>query len=390
LIRRDLPKIYNKFASGPYVIQARIIHSEAGRVLSPGWLLVKDGRVVDFGHGSAPEIADAQKVDLPDLALFPGTIDAHAHLDLDEGFGLDLFERVERAVSYGVAAIRDGGDRLCRVLSERGRIEKDLRLAVSGTALFQEGRYGSFLGRAMKDLDDIKKSIRDLADSGVDQIKVLASGLVNLETFGRVGKPQFTEDELKKIVRLANDVGLEVMAHANGPDAAAWALNAGVGSVEHGYFMGAENIHRLADSGAVWVPTIQPLAVLVERETDPGRRDRIQRIIEDQVGQLRLARELGAKVAAGTDGGSPGVRAGADLGRELGWFVKAGYSMVETLTRVTQTAAEPAGLGNDLGRLTPGKMAYMVGFAADEKPADTLADPPIFVGRPASSANDQL
>ena len=72
-----------------------------------------------------------------------------------------------------------------------------------------------------------------LADSGVDQIKVLASGLVDLEKFGRVGKPQFTRDELKDTVCLAKDVGLGVMAHANGPDAVAWALNAGVRSVEN-------------------------------------------------------------------------------------------------------------------------------------------------------------
>ena len=245
-------------------------------------------------------------MELPNLAVYPGLIDAHAHLDLDEGAGLDLFERVDRAASLGVAAIRDGGDRLCRVLSERRRIEKDLLLAASGTAIYRQGRYGSFLGRAVNTIDDVKTAICDLADSGVDQIKVLASGLVSLETFGQVGKPQFTEDELKGIVRLANGAGLDVMAHANGPDAVAWALNAGVRSVEHGYFMGAENINRLAGSGAVWVPTIQPLAALVKRETDSDRRNRIQRIIDDQVGQLRLARKLGAKVAAGTDGGSPG------------------------------------------------------------------------------------
>ena len=359
-------------------------------MLSPGWLVVRNGRVDSLGEGEAPVPSESETSDLPDLALYPGMIDAHVHLDLDEGAGLDLFGRIDRAVSYGVAAVRDGGDRLCRVLKERGRIEPDLRLAASGTALHRKGRYGSFLGRAVKEWDDLKTVVRELAEIGVDQIKVLASGLVDLENFGRVGGPQFTEDELKRIVRLAADFGLGVMAHANGSEAVAWVLNAGVRSVEHGYFMGPENVARLADSGAVWVPTIQPLAALVEREIDPERRHRIQRIINDQVGQLRLARELGVKTAAGTDGGSPGVRAGADLVLEMGWFREAGYSKLETLTNLTRTAAELAGFGQDLGRLTPGKMAYMVGFAADGFSADVPAGRPPFVGRPVTSANDSV
>ena len=74
------------------------------------------------------------------------------------------------------------------------------------------------------------------------------------------------------------------------------------------------------------------------------------------------------------------VRAGADLGLELGWFVKAGFSVTHALTQPAQTAADLAGLGNDLGRLTPGRLAYMVGFTANGKQAETLAGLPVFVG----------
>jgi N-acetylglucosamine-6-phosphate deacetylase len=53
----------------------------ADGVLSEGWVLVRDGHIVDLGSGSAPLGADgpSQIIDLEGRALAPGLIDLHAH-----------------------------------------------------------------------------------------------------------------------------------------------------------------------------------------------------------------------------------------------------------------------------------------------------------------------
>ncbi|AQV01094.1 hypothetical protein [Desulfococcus multivorans] len=45
------------------------------------------------------------------------------------------------------------------------------------------------------------------------------------------------------------------MVHCNGETPVAIAVEAGCDSVEHGFFMGEENLRRMADMGTVWVPT---------------------------------------------------------------------------------------------------------------------------------------
>jgi len=369
-----------------YLLAARKIWIEPGKETGPGWLRIESGRVAGSGAGALPPQTGAEFINLGPVLLVPGLIDTHVHLALDPGDGLDLSARVETASDYGLAAVRDGGDKAAQTLQSRASIQNHLLLAASGQALHAPGRYGGFLGRAVADRRDMARAVMELAERGADHIKVIASGPVDLNAYGRVGPSQFEAADLRHLVSLAREVGLQVMAHANGPEAVQSCLQAGAASIEHGYFMGGRALRLLAETGAAWAPTIQPLAALAEREPDgSARASLIRRIIQDQADQLNRAGELGVEVVVGTDAGSPGVRAGAGLAREMSWWRRAGFSGEAILAAATLRAATLLGKTDILGSLRPGRLAFVVGLSSEEPLAEAILKPPLVTARPSLS-----
>ncbi|MEW5723520.1 MAG: amidohydrolase family protein [Thermodesulfobacteriota bacterium] len=364
-----------------YVLRVGEVWPGPGLVRRPGWVRVESGRIAGLGYGLPPTGPGLEFLELGPVLLTPALLDAHVHLGLTRKKGLDLAGRSALAAGLGLAAVRDGGDKDGAALRLRDRIEEHLYLAASGAALHAPGRYGSFLGRAVADRAGLAAAVKELALAGADQIKVLASGPVGLEAFGRTGGPQFSAADLAWLVELAGDRGLKVMAHANGPQAVKMCLKAGAASLEHGYFMGEANLELLAETGAAWVPTIAPLAALAEGERDRERRSLLERIIADQVARLARAREFGIRAVPGSDAGSPGVAVGPGLYSELSWWRQAGWTLDEILAAATAGASALLGLGQILGRLAEGRPAFLAGFPL----ASALAGPPVFVGRPAGS-----
>jgi imidazolonepropionase-like amidohydrolase len=69
----------------PVVLHAeRLLDIEAGRILSPGEVLIEGEKIVAAGS-SVAHPAGAETVDLGDTTLMPGLIDAHVHLFLHPG-----------------------------------------------------------------------------------------------------------------------------------------------------------------------------------------------------------------------------------------------------------------------------------------------------------------
>src|ERR1700721_2382526 len=63
---------------------ARLFDVEAGKIITPGEVLVQDDRIVEVGS-SVSHPAGAEVLDLGDATLMPGLIDAHVHLFLHPG-----------------------------------------------------------------------------------------------------------------------------------------------------------------------------------------------------------------------------------------------------------------------------------------------------------------
>lgn len=317
-------------------------------------------------------------IDLSGFTVVPGLVDSHVHLvmsgsadpQIRESQQIEGFEDVSQRIRThladhfycGVRAVRDGGDRNAHAVRFRNAYDNPsltpVLMNVSGKAWHKKGRYGGLIGRPPFEKKTLVESILD-ADEMPDQIKIVNSGLNSLSLFGKQTPPQFTLRELKDAVDLAERYGKKVMVHANGVKPVEMAVAAGCHSIEHGFFMGEDNLKKIAAKGLIWVPTavtMKAYAGLMKGKT-AGRISK--KNLEHQLEQIGMARQFGVKVAIGTDAGSPGVDHGKAMKDEMGLFMEAGFSVEEIVRSATSIGADLIGLKRS-GRIAEGMRADFI------------------------------
>ncbi|MEK6742904.1 MAG: amidohydrolase family protein [Nitrospirota bacterium] len=245
----------------------------------------------------------------------PGYVDAHVHLR-DAGGLAD-------AGSAGVVSVRDAGTREGAGLRVSG---PDTPTVISaGWALCKRGGYGSLFGVSLDSREQIAEEILKLKQAGAGIIKVIASDMVSLKRPGEVTVGGFDREELRFLVETARKNGLEVMAHANGEAAILNAAEAGVRSVEHGFFMTEKALASLHANGVFWVPTIGALQRAAE-QPDVGQEAKqfVERTLDEHLVQVRKAYERGVPLAIGTDAVLPDRRYASYYEAELTYLRRAG------------------------------------------------------------------
>jgi imidazolonepropionase-like amidohydrolase len=201
-------------------------------------------------------------------------------------------------------------------------------------------------------------SIRRDSEAG-DQIKIIQSGLNSLSDFGKQTAPQFDIGEMSAAVQVAAEQGRTVMVHANGEAPVRIAVLSGCQSIEHGFFMGADNLERMAENRVVWVPTAVTMHAYAEHFTQVGRNpDVARRTLDHQLEQLARARRLGVTVALGTDSGSPGVDHGDAMIAEMRLLMHAGFPPAEAVRCASGNGARL--IGAEYGVLAPGRPATFI------------------------------
>jgi imidazolonepropionase-like amidohydrolase len=254
-------------------------------------------------------------------------VDAHVHIK--DVSGLDA------VLAAGVRAVRDSGFRentregsRCAAAAKQGPVIVSARWAI-----YKKGGYGSAIGVPVESREEIASEIIRLAGAGAGIIKVMASGMVSLREPGEITSGGFSRDELRFIVETARTKGLEVMAHANGEAAIVNAAEAGVRSVEHGFFMTDRALESLRRNGVFWVPTVVALQRAAE-QTDVGQEVKrfVERTIDEHLAMLRTAFERGVPLAVGTDAVLPDCRYRSVYEAELAFFRRSGIPGDAVLT----------------------------------------------------------
>jgi imidazolonepropionase-like amidohydrolase len=353
-----------------------LIDGGGGPVRQNVWIAVKDGIIAGLRdapaepEGSAPEAIP----DFSECTVIPGLVDSHVHLTMsgsaDEEFRKKLraasYESIRRVIGYhlqshlnhGVVAVRDGGGTRGYALRCARSYPGPVYVRAAGRAWHREGRYGRLIGRPPAKGLGMAEAIRQNGER-VDHLKIVNSGLNSLTEYGKQTAPQFDLAEMSAAVKAAAERGLRVMVHANGAEPVRIAAAAGCRSIEHGFFMGKDNLARMADKGVTWVPTVVTMSAYARIFEQTGRNpDVVRRTRDHQLEQLAIARRLGVTVALGTDSGSPGVDHGAAVIEEMKLLMQTGYSLPEAIPCATVNGARL--LASEFGLIEPGRPATFV------------------------------
>ena len=260
----------------------------------------------------------------------PGYVDVHVHIRTIIG--------IDDIAPAGVVSVRDAGTSEGIALAiRRQRGAAGLPVVVTaGRALARKGGYGAHLGVSVETRTEIEQAIAELARDGAGIIKVIASGLVSLKHPGTVTAGGFGPDDLLFIVETARRNGLAVMAHANGGAAIGNAAEAGVASVEHGFFMTDDALRIMERRGTWWVPTIGALRRAADQpEVPDDARAFVEQAIVQHLAMVRQAFERGIPLAIGTDAVLPDSRYRSCYESELAFFRRAGIPQdaVERIAR---------------------------------------------------------
>jgi imidazolonepropionase-like amidohydrolase len=257
-----------------------------------------------------------------------GFVDTHVHIEHARG--------LEEIRAAGVVAVRDAGTRSGAGLgiSRTGKRGEQLLVVSAGRALSKEGGYGSHFGTSVGTMDEIKAEVGKLKKAGAGVIKIMASGIVSLRRPGNITIGGFTAEEIEYIVSEAARLGLLVMAHANGEQAIIASAEAGVRSIEHGFFMTKKALDALARQGTFWTPTVDALArAALSAGTSNEMRASLNSLIDSHLAMIRYAHHLGIGLTIGTDCVLPDPRYREAYDAEQAYFIEAGLSH-EEVTRI--------------------------------------------------------
>ena len=356
---------------------ARMLDARAGRAINDAAVVVEGDRVTAVGAGAAVP-AGARVIDLGDVTLMPGLIDAHTHItyhfDRTGRFGVSWDSGPDETLGYaeenaretllaGVTTARDlgGASRVVtrlRDLINRGEAEGP-RLLVSGDPLTSAVLRGAGEDRGER-VHRVREFVRARVAEGVDVIKIFVG-------VDDRGQPTFSAQEISAAVEEARRAGLRVAAHAHEAAAVKAAVRGGCASVEHGSFLDEEAVRELARRHAALVPTLYlPTHYLEHRERfvafDPFTWSFFERLRAGNLANAKRAKKGGVWIVAGSDavaglhGHNP---------REIVWLVRAGLTPAEALRAATVDAAALLGLEGRVGEIKPGAFADLIAVPGD-------------------------
>ena len=360
---------------------ARMLDVESGRIVPDARIVVEGDRIQAINPATLP--AGVRVIDLGDLTLSPGFIDAHTHLSGEIGPNMLLEPVMTTAVDAafkavkngrttlmaGFTTVRDYGGEVTVALGkavERGDITAP-HIIPSRNALGITGGHCDVTGYAPGVLEqsvedgvadgpwEVVQSVRYQIKHGAQVIKTCATaGVLSLE--GPVGAQQYTFEELKAMVDEAARHGVKVAAHAHGTEGIKAAVRAGVASIEHGSMLDDEAIALMKQHGTYLVPTEYLSERINMAVLPPLIRRKAETVIPLARESHRKAIANGVKIAFGTDAA---VFPHGENAKEFNSYVKLGMTPLAALRTATLNAADLLGK-TDRGSIAVGKLADLV------------------------------
>ena len=147
---------------------------------------------------------------------------------------------------------------------------------------------------------EVQRRAREVFRMGASQLKIAAGG-GEASIFEPLDVRQYSLDEMKAIVAVADSYNSYVAAHVFTDEAVQMAVEAGIKTIEHGMLISRDTLEMMRDNG-VWLST-QPILDDEDRMVFPTESStaKFKMATAGTENVYRLAKELGVKIAFGTD-----------------------------------------------------------------------------------------
>jgi len=330
---------------------------------------------------------------LPGKWLMPGLMNMHVHFGLvlpgkmqedaanetDGGLALRMLANARRSLLAGTTTVRTPGEDKDAVFALKASIDRGEHLGPriwpAGQAIAPTGGHSSEpLLNGFDGPDAVRKEARRQILLGAKWLKIMISR--GIASTGEMRAADMTVDEMRAATDVAHRQGVKVSAHTASPQATLEALEAGVDSFEHGYFLTEDVFRRMKAQDAWYVPTIvvsQAGAMEFFRKigSPPSYLERVQQVGSSHWAALQAAIRVGVDIAMGSDQFpyEPNEGTVASV-REIELYREAGMTNLQALRTATVDAARMLGAEQDLGRVAPGLYADLI--ALDDDPTQDV------------------
>lgn len=363
-------------------------------------VVVRDGRIHEIvsGEASGPRWPpEADVLDLRGQTLLPGLIDAHVHLVLPgdgtpfettvrepQGvLAIAAAENARRALAAGITTLRDCGGMRDTTLDLRRAQHlggaAGPRLHLCGRPITITGGHCWYFGGEADGIEGMRAAVRRLIKSGVDYIKIMATGGGTVGTISWL--PSYTAAELRAAVEEAHRLGRRVGVHSLCAAATRQTLEAGADQIEHANFLvdpgGRQEFEpdvadAIARRGTPVTTTLSVGHYVIEALFAKDRRtpeeqatlDRWRRMLQNNLDQAGRLRAAGVRLIAGTDAGWRFTPFDG-LVAEMELLCEAGATASEAIASATSAPAEAMGIAGETGALRVGLAADIIAVAGD-------------------------
>jgi imidazolonepropionase-like amidohydrolase len=376
---------------------AHLLDIETGKIVTPGEVLVQGERITAAGN-SVTHPPGAETINLADMTLLPGLIDAHVHLFLHPA--ADDRQTIQESVAQRtiMATLAASADLMAGFTAERdmgtegagsadtavrNAINESLipgpRLRISGNAVSILGGHEDAIGynpeqhvlpnaTFANNPAELITVIREQVKEGADFIKIYQTGTDSFRD-GQFFTPyQYTAAELTDAVQEAARTGKGVAVHATGEPGALYAAQAGVVSIDHAYQLSDETMRLMREKKIFAVPTFTPFEYFADHAGSPADAEFVRHLLDFHAEEFKKQLAAGVPIAVGSDVGSfpHGTQA-----REFVLMVKYGMSPLAALQADLLNGAKLLGWQGQIGKLKPGYFADII--AVPGNPLDDIS-----------------
>lgn len=330
-----------------------------------------EGNLVAAISTEAIVAGDATVIDGGGRTMIPGLIDAHWHVSyccapqtiLFAGDVSELAIRgamgAEATLMRGFTTVRDAGGNPFAIkrMIDAGEIPGP-RIFPSGAPISQTSGHFDFRGlndvpanpgaplpywernsvvMVADGVADVMIRVREQLRMGASQIKIASGGGVS-SSFDPLDVQEYTFEEMKAAVDVAETWNTYVMTHVFTDAAVQTSIEAGIKSIEHGFLLSDESLRLMAEND-VWL-SLQPLLNDEDAFAFPNAESqrKFEEVTQGTERVYAAAKEIGVKIAFGTDmlfDPATAAKQGKFLTKLERWFTP-----YETLRMATSTNAE--------------------------------------------------